>query len=129
MFLIGLGYVLIMETTMIWMKTLFPKESLGQFEGVRILFFVLIPMFIGTILGNIIIKNTPQPEPALVDAYGIPIDVPQENMFLFASILSVLTLIPLFFGARLYHKRYQKAPEIGEKKEEAIEETKPSSEE
>jgi MFS family permease len=108
-FLIGLGYVLIMETTMIWMKTLFPKEALGQFEGVRILFFVLIPMFLGTIIGNIVIKNTPQPlidGKPLVDAYGVPIDVPQENMFLYASILSVLTLVPLFFGWRLYKKRY-----------------------
>ncbi len=105
-FLIGLGYVLIMETTMIWMKTLFPKEALGQFEGVRILFFVLIPMFIGTIVGNIIIKNTEQPIPRY-DDYGHVVDVPQENMFLFASILAILTLVPLFFGARLYIRRYK----------------------
>ena len=114
-FLIGLGYVLIMETTMIWMKTLFPKEALGQFEGVRILFFVLIPMFLGTIIGNIVIKNTPQPlidGKPLVDAYGVPIDVPQENMFLYASILSVLTLVPLFFGWRLYKKRYGAKAEL-----------------
>ena len=43
-FLVGVGYVLITQTCMIWVKGLFPEESKGQFEGVRVLFFTLIPM-------------------------------------------------------------------------------------
>ena len=34
-FLIGTGYVLIMQTGMIWVRGLFPEESRGQLEGLR----------------------------------------------------------------------------------------------
>ena len=107
-FLIGVGYVLIMQTSMIWVRGLFPEENRGQFEGVRILFFVLIPMLIGTLIGNIIIKNTPQ-EVELYDSYNHIIDVPQENLFLYASIMAVLTFIPLFFAVRTYNKRIKES--------------------
>ena len=103
-FLIGVGYVLLMQTSMIWVRGLFPEEARGQFEGVRILFFVLLPMLIGTLIGNIIIKNTPQEE-VIYDSYNHVIDVPQENLFLYASIMALLTFIPLFFAMRAYKKR------------------------
>lgn len=103
-FLIGLGYVLIMQTSMIWVRGLFPEEARGQFEGVRILFFVLIPMLVGTLIGNIIIKNTPQKE-IIYDSYDHVIDVPQENLFLFASFMAILTVIPLIFAIKEYNKR------------------------
>lgn len=103
-FLIGLGYVLIMQATMIWVRGLFPEESKGQFEGIRTIFFVLLPMLIGTLIGNIIIKQTPQPV-ELYDDYGHIIDVPQENLFLFAGILVLLAFIPLIFAWKAYNKR------------------------
>lgn len=103
-FLIGTGYVLIMQTGMVWVRGLFPEENRGQFEGVRIVFFTLIPMFVGTLIGNAIIKSTPQ-DAVRLDVYGNPIDVPQENLFLYAGILVLLTFIPLFFAWREYGKR------------------------
>ena len=103
-FFIGLGYVLIMQACMIWTRSLFPKQCRGQFEGIRVCFFTLIPMFIGTLIGNLIIKLTPQETP-IYDVYDHIIDVPQENLFLFASILVLFAFIPLFFASRLYYKR------------------------
>lgn len=103
-FLVGVGYVLITQACMIWVKGLFPEESKGQFEGVRVLFFTLIPMLIGTLIGNFIIKRTAQGE-AHYDDFGHLIEVPQENLFLYAAIIVVFTLIPLFFGAKSYYKR------------------------
>lgn len=103
-FLIGTGYVLIMQTGMIWVRGLFPEKNKGQFEGIRIVFFTLIPMFIGTLVGNAIIKGTPQDQ-VLSDVYGNPIDVPQENLFLYAGIMVLLTFIPLFFAWREYARR------------------------
>lgn len=103
-FLVGVGYVLITQTCMIWVKGLFPDESKGQFEGVRVLFFTLIPMLIGTLIGNVIIKHTAQGDPKY-DEYGLLIEVPQENLFLWAAIIVLLTFIPLIFGAKTYYKR------------------------
>ena len=105
-FLVGTGYVLIMQTGMIWVRGLFPKEARGQFEGIRVLFFTLIPMIIGTIIGNIIIKSTAQMQ-EIKDSYGNIIDVPQENLFLIAGIIVALTLIPLFFASKEYKKRIE----------------------
>ena len=104
-FLVGVGYVLITQACMIWVKGLFPEESKGQFEGVRVCFFTLIPMLIGTLIGNVIIKTTAQIGDPKYDTYGHLIEVPQENLFLFAGILVIFTLIPLFFASKAYKNR------------------------
>ena len=83
---------------------MFPEESRGQLEGVRVMAFTLIPMFVGTLIGNAIIKNTPQ-DRILLDVYNNPIDVPQENLFLIAGFLVLITLIPLYFAAKEHKKR------------------------
>ena len=106
-FLVGAGYVLIMQACTIWVKCLFPEENRGQLEGIRVMFFTLIPMFIGTLLGNVIIKNTPQ-ETLRYDVYGHVIDVPQENLFLIAGCMVVFTFIPLYYAAKEYKKRVGK---------------------
>ncbi len=103
-FLVGVGYVLLMQAGMIWVRGLFPEESKGQFEGIRVLFFTLIPMLIGTLIGGAIIKNTAQGNPNY-DVYGNLIEVPQENLFLIAGLVVIVTLIPLVFATKLYNKR------------------------
>lgn len=106
-FLIGTGYVLIMQTGMIWVRGLFPEETRGQLEGLRVVFFTLLPMLIGTLVGNAIIKGTPQTD-VKYDVYGHVIDIPQENLFLIAGIMVLITLVPLYFAAREYRKRIGK---------------------
>ena len=63
-------------------------------------------------VGNAIIKGTPQDQ-ALRDVYGNPIDVPQENLFLYAGVMVLLTFIPLFFAWREYDRRIR-AKRVGE---------------
>lgn len=91
---------------MIWVRGLFPEENRGQFEGIRSLFFTLIPMLIGTIIGNVIIKNTSHE--TRFDLYGNPIDIPQENLFLFAGLLVLVTIIPLGIAWKVYNDRQKK---------------------
>ncbi|HOR17252.1 MAG TPA: MFS transporter, partial [Bacilli bacterium] len=55
--LVGLGYVLLMQTTMVWCKKLYPENARGQFEGIRIIFFVLIPMVFGPMIADPIIEK------------------------------------------------------------------------
>ena len=106
-FLVGVGYVLIGQSATIWVKVLFPEENRGALEGMKVIFFTLIPMFVGTLTGNFIIKATPQLTP-VYDLYGHIIDVPQENLFGIAGVMVLLTLIPLYFGAKEYKKRLSK---------------------
>ena len=97
--LAGIGYVLIMQTTTAWMKNLYPEGNYGQFEGVRIIFTVMIPMVLGPSSANIIIQ-----------AFGTPVEIngnvgmaPSSVLFYTAAIMSVLTLIPTYFASK--HKK------------------------
>ncbi len=104
-FLAGAGYVLVVQSMTMWVKQLYPQESRGQFEGIRILFFTLIPMIIGTLIGNIIIKNGAG---SIVNEYGITENIPTESIYLWAALLLIFPMIPLLFGAKSYYKRVRK---------------------
>jgi Major Facilitator Superfamily. len=105
-FLAGSGYILVVQSMTMWVKQLYPQESHGQFEGIRVLFFTLIPMIIGTVIGNVIIKNGAG---SIVNEYGITENIPTESIYLWAALLVILPIIPLRFGAKAYYKRVQEA--------------------
>ena len=94
--LAGMGYVLILQTTTAWAKNLYPEDSRGQFEGVRIVFFVLIPMVVGPSIAT-----------AVINRWGIPVTIdgeagmaPSAILFVLAAVISVLTLIPTVMAER-----------------------------
>ncbi|MEG1275880.1 MAG: MFS transporter [Ruthenibacterium sp.] len=103
-FLCGGGYVLVIQSMTMWVKQLYPEDSRGQFEGIRVLFFTLIPMMIGTIIGNIIIKNG---SGSIVNEYGITENIPTESIYFWAAILVLLAFIPLYKATKLYRKRME----------------------
>ena len=97
--LAGVGYVLIVQTTTAWSKNLYPEGSVGQFEGVRIIFNVMIPMVLGPSTANIIIQ-TMGTEVVINGNAGM---APSAALFFAAGILSVLTLVPTYFASK--HKK------------------------
>lgn len=101
-FLAGAGYILVTQSMTVWVKQLYPQESRGQFEGIRILFFVLIPMMIGTVIGNIIIKNGAG---TIINEYGLTENIPTEAIYAWAAVLVVFSLIPLRSASKLYRQR------------------------
>ena len=119
-FFFGTGEILMTEACMMWIRGLFPDEAKGQFEGLRCVFFVWIPMFLGTIAGDAIIKATAKSPTGetIFDEYGMAVDVPQSNLFLFASFVVLLAFIPLIFAWKKYNKRVkeEKALEQAESK-------------
>lgn len=100
-FLIGLGYILILQTLTVWSKQLYPADSRGQFEGIRIMFFVLIPMIVAPLISNPVIKASGK----FTDSYGFTEYLPTFTLFDVASGLVLLTFIPLFFAAKYYKAR------------------------
>lgn len=101
-FLVGSGYVLILQSMTMWVKQLYPADSRGQFEGIRVAFFTLIPMIIGTVIGDIVIKTGTG---TFVDENGFTQNIPTEAIFFWAAVMVALTFIPLIFAAREYRKR------------------------
>ena len=100
-FVVGVGYVGILQTTKVWTKQLYPADAKGQFEGIWILFFVLIPMIGGSLIGQAVVKTSGE---TFVNAEsGLTEYVPNGNVFLVGAAVILLSLIPFLLAAR-YHK-------------------------
>ena len=96
MFFFGCGYIMFMQVTSVWMKQLFPEEAKGQFEGFRIIFFVLSPWVVSPLIANPIIKSNGQ----ITDTNGMAAYLPTNVLFLISTALILLTFVPLIFAAR-----------------------------
>ncbi len=97
-FLVGLGYIAFMQVTKVWAKRLYPADSRGQFEGVWIVFFVLLPMIGGSILGENAVKRSGE---TFIDAVsGQTQYIPNSSIFLYGAVCILLSLIPLYFAAK-----------------------------
>ena len=104
-FLIGVGYVLMLQTLTVWSKQLYPEDARGQFEGIRILFYVLIPMVVAPLISNPVIKRSGE----FVDENGFTQYLPTHTLFLVTAIFVLLTLLPLIFAAHHHNKRIRAA--------------------
>ena len=100
LFFFGCGYIMFMQVTSVWMKQLFPEDAKGQFEGFRIIFFVLIPWIVSPFIANPIIKNNGE----ILDANGLTAYLPTNVLFLVSTLLILVTFIPLLFAAQ-HHKK------------------------
>lgn len=101
MLLTGTGYVIILQTLTAWFKNLYPENQRGQFEGIKQLFFVCIPMIIGPAISNFIISR--YGTEAVVD--GKAGMIPNEILFGVSAALTVLTFLPLIPAGRLLSRR------------------------
>ena len=110
-FVVGVGYVGILQTTKVWTKQLYPADAKGQFEGIWILFFVLIPMIGGSLIGQAAVKTGGE---TFVNAEsGLTEYVPNGNVFLVGAAVILLSLIPFLLAARC-HKQRAKAERAAE---------------
>ncbi|WP_035776197.1 MFS transporter [Butyrivibrio sp. VCB2001] len=97
--LVGIGYILFLQTITVWSKRLYPEDARGQFEGIRIIFYVLIPMVVAPLISNPIIKNNGE----IIDENGFTAYLPTNTLFLAGVVIVLLTLIPLW-AANNAHK-------------------------
>ena len=122
--LVGVGYVVFMQSMTVWMKRLYPEEHRGQFEGIRIMFFVFFPMIAGPLLadpicrafgekvyqvvenGNLIFVTAAQAGEMGYDISQIAEGyLPVNELFIAAAIVTALALIPMSAAAKLYKER------------------------
>lgn len=74
-----------------WLQDKYPEGDVGRFQGIRMIFFVLIPMVIGPSIGSAVIKRFGSNVPG-IDGY-----VPTPEIFIVSALASLLALIPLIF--------------------------------
>ncbi len=90
------GFVIFIQTSSVWVKALYPEGSAGQFEGLRVLFFVLIPMTLSGIVSEPIIQLLGK-DVMLEVAPGVLIEgrAPTEVLFFAGAIIIATAFIPL----------------------------------
>lgn len=86
-----LGYIIIMIQFGATVRDNIPKDKVGLFQGIRMIFLIFIPSIIGPTLGNIAAKNSD----VTYMANGAVKVLPTESMFLYAAIIAVLIFIPM----------------------------------
>ena len=97
-FVLGIGYIAFLQTTKIWAKRLFPKGSRGQFEGIWVLFFVLIPMIGGSLTGQAVVQTSG--DTFLNAESGRMEFIPNGNIFIAGAFVVLMALIPAILAAR-----------------------------
>ena len=90
------GYMLLTSALMAQIRDLTPPEKAGHFQGIRMVFSVMLPMIIGPAIGAQVIKGNAQ---TYVDL-GQTKTVPTPAIFLAAAVVLVLTAIPLWLLKR-----------------------------
>lgn len=80
-----------------------PKDMAGRFQGIRMLFAVLIPMVTGPFIGAAVIRGSNQ---TYVDL-GVVKQVPTPAIFIAAAVVLVLLVIPVALLRRKASKRPQ----------------------
>ncbi|WP_039938048.1 MFS transporter [Leptospira terpstrae] len=78
-----------------------PTENTGKLQGIRMIFFVLIPMYIGPMIGETINERT---NLTYIDPVnGAMAHVPSPEIFLVGAIFCILIFIPLSLLLRGKH--------------------------
>ncbi|MDO4544025.1 MAG: MFS transporter [Clostridia bacterium] len=86
-----------------------PSDKVGLFQGIRMIFQVLLPMIIGPYIGSFIIKNSTT---TYIDEYNAVKQVPTPGIFLGAAAILLLCLIPIIILKRT-EKEKQYANRLG----------------
>jgi MFS family permease len=76
-----------------WLKDLLPEQNRGKFLGIRMIFWIAIPMVVGPWIGSMLIQNFGIPTTLNGQAGFIPVPI----IFQVGSAIALLALIPLFF--------------------------------
>jgi len=79
-----------------WLKDLLPEQNRGKFLGIRMIFWIAIPMVVGPWIGSMLIQHFGIP----TVSNGQPGFIPVPIIFQVGSLISLLALIPLFFIRR-----------------------------
>lgn len=86
------GYMLVTAALSAVIRDYTPKDKAGHFQGIRMIFAVLLPMVTGPYIGAALIRKSGETYTEL----GVIKQVPTPAIFLGAAVVLALALIPVF---------------------------------
>ncbi len=90
------GYMLVTAALSASVRDFTPADRVGQFQGIRMIFVVMLPMIIGPSIGAAVIKNSDSTYVKL----GTVKNVPTPAIFLASAAVLLLLLIPIIMLKR-----------------------------
>lgn len=87
-----IGYLVLTIQLNAAIRDFTPPEKTGLFQGIRMIFVVLIPMVVGPKIGEIACKSAAA---SYINEYGVETLVPDAKMFLYSAVVALLVFIPL----------------------------------
>mgnify|MGYP001039274737 CR=1 FL=1 len=75
-------------------RDLIPPSHIGVFSGIRMIFFIMIPMVIGPFIGSSVIRNSAS---TYIDEFGIIQSTPTPGIYLAGAIVAIFSFIPIYF--------------------------------
>ena len=92
-FLVGISYITMLQVMKAWTKSLYPKESKGQYEGLWAFAYAFIPMLIGSNIGEWTIKETGE---RILNSFNQHYEyIPNGKVFLLGAVISTFSIIPI----------------------------------
>ncbi len=88
------GYAVLMILLNASVRDFTPESKAGQFQGIRMIFYVLLPMVIGPALGSYASMSSAV---VYTDEFNVVQHAPTSDMFLYASVVAALVFLPLAF--------------------------------
>lgn len=82
-------------------RDLTPEDKVGHFQGIRMIFMVMLPMVTGPYIGSAVIKNSNETYTDL----GVVKQVPTPYIFLAAAAVAVVSIIPMIAIYKKSEKR------------------------
>ncbi len=87
-----IGYLVLTIQLGAAVRDFIPVGMAGRFQGIRMIFFVLIPMVVGPAIGDIACRSAGA---VYTNEYGVETIVPDAKMFLYSAVIGLLVFIPL----------------------------------
>ena len=90
------GYMMLTAALSANIRDWTPEDKAGHFQGIRMIFQVLLPMIIGPAIGAALIRSNPM----TYEDLGQTKNVPTPGIFLGAAAVLLLVAIPVFILRR-----------------------------
>ncbi len=95
-----IGYLVLTIQFSASIRDFTPPEKTGLFQGIRMIFFVLIPMVVGPAIGDFACRSAGatyiQENIVAGEIVTTELSVPDAKMFLYSAVVAALVFIPLF---------------------------------
>ncbi len=100
-----LGWALFSIATNASVRDFMPAGKVGVFQGIRMIFYVLIPMIVGPFIGNLVCRVS---SVTYTNEYGVVTSAPGAVMFWASAAVAIFILIPVV----ILKKKYQPDTDI-----------------